>query len=348
MKQAVLGFIRRILLLALLAVSVAGFGAWKYFCNWLDAPMMIPEAGIQYKLESGRSLGHLVRDFEAKGILIHPKALLLFARVSKKTKIRAGKYQVERGTTPRLLLDVLNRGDVIAYSVTLIEGWTFRQAVSVLSEREHLKSRLQGLTEAEQLAELDLPITHLEGWFFPDTYQFIDGATDVDILRRAYTKMNKTLAELWSGRQENLPYGSAYDALIMASIVERETGAPWEREKIAGVFVKRLGVGMRLQTDPTEIYGLGIEYEGNLTRADLKQATPYNTYVIKGLPPTPIALSGRDAIYASLHPVVTNDVYFVAKGDGTHVFSSTLDAHNRAVHQYQLKRRKDYRSSLSN
>lgn len=342
---------RRFLKYALLIILITGFvtciTAWKMASDWLSEPLAsIPEGGMEYQLESGDSLGHLVRDLTSRNVLKYPKVLLLYARITKKTVVKAGDYQIKAGISPVQLLEVFNRGDVISYSATLIEGWTFQQAVLALSEKRHLKSLLVGRPPSEQLALLNLPIQHAEGWFFPDTYQYISGASDVDILRRAYQKMKKTIDALWVNREQNLPYKTPYEALIMASIVERETGAAWEREKIAGVFVKRLGIGMRLQTDPTVIYGMGAGYRGNLTRKDLKKRTPYNTYVIKGLPPTPIALPGRESVYASLHPVLENALYFVAKGDGTHVFSKTLEAHNHAVRQYQLKRRKDYRSSL--
>lgn len=339
-------FIKSVLLLGLLGCVAAGLGAWKLGSDWLESPLALPKSGMVYSLQPGSSLGHLARDLEAQGVLRYPELLLLYARVTKKTAVKAGDYQIEAGVTPAQLLDIFNRGSVISYSVTLIEGWTFQQAVLALSEKKYLKSQLMGRTAAEQLTLLDLPIKHLEGWFFPDTYQYTRGASDVDVLRRAYQKMRETLDEHWVNRAQSLPYKSPYEALVMASIVERETGAAWEREKIAGVFVKRLNIGMRLQTDPTVIYGMGKDYKGNLTRANLRASTIYNTYVIKGLPPTPIALPGGDAIYASLHPALGNDLYFVAKGDGTHVFSASLEAHNRAVRQYQLKRRKDYRSSL--
>lgn len=340
-------FLKYTLLIILIVGFVACIATWKIASDWLAAPLAsLPESGMEYQLESGGSLGYLVRDLTSRNVLKYPKVLLLYARITKKTLVKAGDYQIKAGISPIQLLEVFNKGAVISYSVTLIEGWTFQQAVLALSEKKHLKSFLAGRTSSEQLALLGLPIQHTEGWFFPDTYQYINGASDVDILRRAYQKMKKTIDALWVNRAQNLPYKTPYEALIMASIVERETGAAWEREKIAGVFVKRLGIGMRLQTDPAVIYGMGANYKGNLTRKDLKKRTAYNTYVIKGLPPTPIALPGHDSIYASLHPTLENALYFVAKGDGTHVFSGSIEAHNRAVRQYQLKRRKDYRSSL--
>lgn len=345
MGRLALGLLRKLLWLGALAALAAGFGAYQYFTQWLHAPMALDSSGMAYELKRGRSLSHVVEELGAKGVLKHPRILLYFARLTDQVQVRAGEYEIASGTSPVQLLEQLNRGEVVEYSVTLIEGWTFAQAVEALSEAPRLQSQLQGKTQEEQLALLGLPIEHPEGWFFPDTYHYISGASDVDVLRRSYQVMRQTLDELWAGRAPDLPYKSPYDALIMASIVERETGAAWERQKIAGVFVRRLERGMRLQTDPTVIYGMGSNYQGRISRADLRRPTPYNTYVIDGLPPTPIALPGRESIYASLHPEPGSAIYFVARGDGTHSFSATLDEHNEAVRRYQLRRSQDYRST---
>lgn len=340
---------RRILLglLLLVVLSLAALlGAWRYFQGWLDTPLALPDAGYHYQLQTGKSLGHLAHDLAAREYLKHGKWLVYFARWQNQTRVQAGEYYLQPGLTPRELLQKLNRGEVVLYQVTLVEGWTFRQALRTIHAHEAVQSELAGLSEADMLAALELPIEHPEGWFFPDTYHFTRGTTDIELLRRAWQQMQQVLLPLWESRSENLPYSSPYEVLIMASIIERETGAPWEREKVAGVFVRRLQQGMRLQTDPTVIYGMGEKFQGRITRADLQQPTPYNTYVITGLPVTPIALPGRASIAAALNPEVGSALYFVARGDGTTQFSDTLEQHNRAVRQYQLKRRQDYRSTL--
>jgi UPF0755 protein len=243
------------------------------------------------------------------------------------------------------LLDKLNRGDVILHQVTLVEGWSFRQIMAALDEQAELTHLLKNKSASERLQQLNLPISALEGWFYPDTYIFSKGTSDLEILLQAYKKMRQTLDELWQTREADLPYRNDYEALIMASIVEKETGSAAERDRIAGVFVRRLRLGMRLQTDPTVIYGMGDAYVGKIGSRDLRRATDYNTYVIPGLPPTPIASPGRASLMAALHPDKSKALYFVAKGDGTSEFSDTLSEHQRAVTRYQLQRRSDYRSA---
>lgn len=243
------------------------------------------------------------------------------------------------------MIGLWKRGEVVQYSLTLVEGWNFRQLRSALQNQPKLQQTLDGLSDAEIMAHIGAPELHPEGRFFPDTYRFTRGTSDADLLRRAYARLEQVLEEEWQQRSEGLPYQNAYQALVMASIIEKETGVPEERGEIAGVFVRRLARGMLLQTDPTVIYGMGERYKGRITRTDLRTPTPYNTYTNAGLPPTPIAMVGREAIHAALHPADGTSLYFVARGDGSHVFSDTLDQHNRAVREYQLKRRADYRSS---
>jgi UPF0755 protein len=235
--------------------------------------------------------------------------------------------------------DVLGRitsGQVVQHPVTLVEGWTFRQAINAIDAQGRYSGALSGLTDEELMAELGYPGEYPEGRLFPDTYRFPRDTPRLAVLRRAFERMEQVLAEEWESRSDGLPLDTPYEALILASIIEKETGAAWERPEIAGVFVRRLRKGMRLQTDPTVIYGMGERYEGRIRRADLREATPYNTYVIDGLPPTPIALPGRAAINAALNPADGDSLYFVSRGDGTHVFSATLDEHNRAVRRYIL------------
>ncbi|WP_111640834.1 endolytic transglycosylase MltG [Marinimicrobium alkaliphilum] len=331
--------------LTLCAIIVALAGV-AYVWRWVDRPLNLPAEGMTYELAQGRSLHHLARDLGGEGVLDHPRLLIEYARLMGVERVQAGEYRFGADTSPRQLLDKLAQGDVVLHTVTLVEGWTFQQALTAMHALPSIRPLLAGLDEDEQLALLDLDIEHPEGWFFPDTYRFARGTTDVDILRRAHRQMRGFVDEFWDERAGGLPYDNAYEALIMASIIERETGAPWERQDIAGVFVRRLEQGMRLQTDPTVIYGMGEDYQGRITRADLRRPTPYNTYTIRGLPPTPIALPGRDALWAALNPSEGTALYFVARGDGTHVFSDTLEDHNRAVNRYQRQRREGYRSTL--
>jgi len=232
--------------------------------------------------------------------------------------------------------------------VTLVEGLTFKNFLETLSKQEKIDIALTDKSFAEIKNFLKLDIEHPEGWFYPDTYQYVSGISDADILLQAHKRMQRVLAEEWEKRAKDLPYKTAYEALIMASIIEKETGVAYERPEIAGVFVRRLQKGMRLQTDPTIIYGLGDSYKGNIRRKHLRQPTPYNTYVINGLPPTPIAMPARAAINAALNPAPGKTLFFVAKGDGSHQFSETLAQHNKAVQKYQIKNRvKEYRSAPS-
>ncbi len=329
-------------MLLTLLVSAAGLG---YGYHWLHSPMPLPPEGRVYDLPAGQSLGHLSARLHSEGVLKHPRLLRLYARLTDRTHAQAGEYRLQSNTSPLEMLRMLNRGDTVLHQVTLVEGWTFKQALEALHSEATIVPSLKGLSFEEQLQRLELDIEHPEGWFFPDSYRYSRGTTDVELLRKAHRRMVDLLAELWEQRDVGLPYDSPYEALIMASIVERETGAPWERDEIAGVFVRRLQKGMRLQTDPTVIYGMGERYQGRITRQDLRTPTPYNTYTNHGLPPTPIALPGKDALRASLNPLPGESLFFVARGDGTHVFSETLEEHNRAVREYQLQRRADYRST---
>ena len=318
---------------------------WFNFQSWLTTPLIIPADGYYYDLGNGKSISHLTKDLANKKILTHPSWLGWYARYYQKEKIHTGEYFFQVGITPLQLLEKLNNGDVVLHQVTFLEGWTFRQIIAALNEQPELTHQLAHKTTTEQLAILNLPISHPEGWFYPDTYTFTKGATDAEVLTQAYKRMRKTLNEMWAAKADNLPYNSDYQALIMASIVEKETGSAGEREQIAGVFVRRLQQGMRLQTDPTVIYGMGDGYKGKISRADLKKPNPYNTYVINGLPPTPIATPSEASLYAALHPATGKALYFVAKGDGTSEFSATLAEHQRAVTRYQLRRSSDYRST---
>ena len=316
------------------AAAIAG-GLWWYS----GQPLALGTNSVDFTVTPGSSMRSAAR--QAASVLpVHADLLVLLARLSgRDTQIKAGSYEIENGITPQGLIDKLTRGDVTMQELAIPEGWTFRQFRAALDAHAGVTHLTRGLDDAAVLARLALADgpAHPEGWFFPDTYLFAKGAKDVDILRRAHRAMKKRLAGEWERRAPNVPYASAYEALIMASIVEKETGQAKERPQIAGVFVNRLRRGMLLQTDPTIIYGLGVSFDGNLRKRDLTTDGPYNTYTRGGLPPTPIALPGLAAIQAALKPARTDALFFVARGDGTHEFSATLEAHNRAVNKYQRR-----------
>ena len=321
----------------------------KVFLSYLDTPMNISSQGIMYEVKKGGSMGLSIRELASQGVLERPRWLLAYARLSGKGhRIIAGEYHLENPLTPRALLELLASGAVIHYSVTIPEGWNVWQVLQQLHQQEKLIQKIDNQDSANLAKYLDLQLSqsHPECLFFPDTYHYQKGMSDLDILEIAHKKMVLVLAQEWQQREKGLPLISSYEALILASIVEKETGVGSERAKIAGVFTRRMQKKMRLQTDPTVIYGLGSNYQGNITRKHLKQYTPYNTYRIKRLPPTPIAMPGREAIHAALHPADGTALYFVAKGDGSHYFSSSIEEHNRAVSRYQRRgRAKNYRSA---
>lgn len=292
-------------------------------------------------VEPGMSLQTIAYLLVDKKWLSHPHYLVFEGRRSGlANSIKAGEYLIEPGTTPAQLLDILVEGKVLQYSLTLLEGWSVKQVMQAIESSPHLRQSLQ-VTEPKVLMQaLGYPDEMPEGMFFPDTYYFPKGTSDIEFLKRAYRTMQDILQEEWAARDSGLPYQSAYEALIMASIIEKETAVPDEYQIIAGVFVRRLQLRMKLQTDPTVIYAMGENYDGNIRRRDLSIDSPYNTYRYRGLPPTPIAIPGRAAIHAALHPAPGKSLYFVAKGDGSHYFSETLQEHNRAVAQYQLNKNK--------
>lgn len=330
----------------LLMAAVLGIGAGYELRQRWEQPLAITAEGYPLTVAGGETLRGLAQRLERDGIYPYPWLLRIYGRWSGlDQQIKRGEYLVPQGTTALALLQLLQEGKVISYQVTLPEGITLARALQILAQQPKLERVLEGIDDA-RLLQLTGGYPGAEGLFFPDSYQYEQGASDWDIVLRAYAAMQKVLQEEWSGRAQELPYSDPYQALIMASIVERETGLPAERGEIAGVFVRRLQKNMRLQTDPTVIYGLGSEYQGNLRRVHLRDdSNPYNTYRHKGLPPTPIALPGREAIHAALHPKAGETLYFVARGDGGHQFSRTLAEHERAVRKYQLNRRDDYRST---
>ncbi|MFJ7286427.1 endolytic transglycosylase MltG [Pseudomonas sp. NPDC099000] len=327
-----------------LAGLCLGASAWKIHTA-LEQPLNITQEEL-LEVPKGTTPTRTFYRLEADGVIKDAFWLRVYWRFNLAGQpLHKGEYRMQPGMTVAGLIDLWKRGDIVQYSLTLVEGWNFHQVRSALAKDEKLEQTLNGLSDSEVMARLGHTGIFPEGRFFPDTYRFVRGMTDVEVLKKAYDRLDEVLAKEWEQRAADVPYTEPYQALIMASLVEKETGVPQERGQIAGVFVRRMAMGMMLQTDPTVIYGLGDRYSGKLTRAHLKEATPYNTYMITGLPPTPIAMVGREAIHAALNPVAGNSLYFVARGDGSHVFSDDLDAHNNAVREFQLKRRADYRSS---
>jgi UPF0755 protein len=328
----------------ILAGLILGFSAWKVN-SALEQNLHISQEQL-LDVPTGTNPNRMFYRMESQGLLDDAFWLRLYWRFNMAgVPLHTGEYRMTPGMTVRDLFEVWRRGDVVQYSLTLVEGWNFRQVRSALAKHEKIKQTLDGLSDAEVMDKLGHPGVFPEGRFFPDTYRFVRGMSDVEFLQQAYARLDEVLAKEWAERPADLPYRDPYQALIMASLVEKETGVPQERGQIAGVFVRRMRIGMLLQTDPTVIYGMGERYNGKITRADLREPTPYNTYTNAGLPPTPIAMVGREAIHAALNPTPGSSLYFVARGDGSHIFSDDLDAHNSAVREYQIKRRADYRSS---
>lgn len=337
-----------LVVLVIIAVPLTGFWVAGYLHRPLpmnEPVTVIVDPGVTYSgmLHTMKERGLLGRGINEPLRWGAARLYALFTGVD--AHMFVGEYRLTPGDGLITLLDKVDRGDVLQHTVTLVDGWTFKEWRSRLDGLADLKHATQGLSGQQIMARLGMPDHKPEGWFAPNTYFYTRGTSDLDVMRRALDRQRRILDDAWSERDNGLPYDSSYQALIMASIVEKETAVPNERGTIAGVFINRLRRGMRLQTDPTVIYGLGERYDGNLHRSDLRRRTPYNTYLISGLPPTPIAMPGKEAIQAALHPSDTEALYFVARGDGSHVFSNSLAAHQKAVRKYQLKRRSDYRST---
>ncbi|HSQ81539.1 MAG TPA: endolytic transglycosylase MltG [Casimicrobiaceae bacterium] len=318
-------------LLVLTAVAVAAT-AW----SWYRAPLPLPRSPYDFDVHPGASLSHVARSLHDDGALPHAAALVLLARIRHADRaIKAGSYEIERGITLSGLLAKLTEGDVLQTSVTIVEGSTFAQLREALGRNPDLAHTAAGLSDAELLSRIGATESDPEGLFFPDTYYMAIGSSDLALLKRAYRALHDRLAAAWTRRKEGLPLATPYQALVLASIVEKETGRSADRPLIASVFINRLKHGMRLQTDPTVIYGIGPGFDGNLTKRDLETDTAYNTYTRDGLPPTPIALPSQASIDAVVDPPDSEYLYFVARGDGTSEFSENLGTHNRAVSKYQ-------------
>ncbi len=322
------------LLALLLLLAVAGLLGWVW--AELNRPQTLPQPKV-ITVAPGSTPAAVAQRLQQEGLLRHPRLWRLYARLRGLDRhLKAGEYELSGTVTPIAILGLLNSGRTRQYSVTIPEGWTYRQMLEHLWAQPHLKRTLSETEAAGIMERLGMPGMKPEGWFLPETYFYSSGMTDLDILRRSHQAMKRLLSEAWETREENLPLKTPYEALILASIVEKETGAADERPMIAAVFINRLRRGMRLQTDPTVIYGMGDRYRGNIRKSDLRRDTPYNTYTRKGLPPTPIALPSASSIRAVLHPAETRALYFVASGGGRHHFSETYEEHRKAVIRYLL------------
>jgi UPF0755 protein len=316
--------------------SVAAVGGFQW---WTAQPITSADSPvIPFAIAQGSGVAGAAQQMATSGVPVNGFLFGVLARVSgKASQIKAGSYELKPATTPRRLLTQLVRGEYAQESLTIIEGWTFRQMRQAVDAAPNLKHETSRMSDKELLAKVapEAPYTTAEGLFFPDTYLFAKNSSDMQIFRQAHEMMMKRLKSAWEKREPNLPYADPYQALIMASLVEKETGQKSERAMIAGVFVNRLKTGMLLQTDPTVIYGMGPKYDGKIHKKDLETDTPYNTYTRAGLPPTPIALPGVESLAAALMPAKTEALYFVSRGDGTSHFSANLNEHNKAVNQYQ-------------
>jgi len=334
-------FFKTLFTLSLAGISVAIAVLVFKLLNFQHGSVNLPESQQVFQISPGSNIKSIAENLTRQEIIDDPWLFILLAKLKDvETRVRAGEYHIEAGQTPDDLLETFTTGKSIQYGFTVIEGWSFRQMMDALADDPVLVQTLNGLGDAEIMRLTGHPDQHPEGMFFPDTYRFPKGTSDVDFLRRAYELMQQHLEREWMQRDPDLPLNSSYEALILASIIEKETGVGFERPLIAGVFTQRLKRNMRLQTDPTIIYGLGSGFDGDIRFRDLKKDTPYNTYLHSGLTPTPIALPGLDSIRAALHPEPTKALYFVSRGDGTHHFSETLEQHNAAVKRFQLNQQK--------
>ncbi len=322
---------------AALMLGAVALAVWMVIFMIRPLPMASETIGLQ--IPAGASVRGIADQLVAAGVLTEPYSFLLTVKVTGSgSQLQAGDYALNTPLQVMSLIDILKHGTFDQFKLQLIEGKTFADFRQKLAQMPGIRHDTVMLSDSELMQQISGQAMHPEGWFFPDTY-FLDAqSSDADLYKRAYQKMAQHLSAAWEAREAGLPYRSMYEALVMASIVEKETGVEEERPQIAGVFINRLRKGMRLQTDPTVIYGMGTRYQGNITKKDLLTDTPYNTYTRSGLPPTPIALPGLASIQAALHPAKTNALYFVANGQGRHVFTSSLDAHNQAVRAYQLKK----------
>ena len=315
----------------LLLLLGAGVGAW-----WLWVPSTLAQQVAEVSIEPGTSPKEVAAAVARSGVAVNPTLLYWWFRLSGQSRqIRAGSYEWSGQASPWQILQKLVRGDASSGSVTLVEGWNIRQVREALRKADRLKADTAQLSDVQLMQTLERPGVHPEGRFFPDTYTYSKGSSDTAVLRRAMRAMDKHLAAAWTERNPKVPLQTPEQALILASIIEKETGKISDQPEISAVFHNRLILGMRLQTDPTVIYGMGTRFDGNIRKSDLTTDTPYNTYTREGLPPSPISMPGKEALHAALHPLASKALYFVSRGDGSSEFSATLEAHNRAVNKYQ-------------
>ncbi len=334
---------RGLLGLLLLALLLAGAWLWRDYQGWTQAPLAGPPAAATLEVARGSGYAQIIAQLHQAGVPAASARERLYWRLLGRelgvaNRLHAGEYALTPGLSPRALLQRMAAGQVVQHHFTIVDGWTFRQLRVALAAEAGLVQTLPGTSDADIARRLDIDGGKPEGWFLPETYAWVKGESDYDVLRRAHAAMRDALARAWATRSAQVKLADPYQVLILASIIEKETGLGSERAQIAGVFLRRLALDMRLQTDPTVIYGMGERYDGNIRRRDLETDTPWNTYTRAGLPPTPIALPGLPALQAATHPAPGDELYFVARGDGSHEFSPTLDAHNRAVRKYQLRR----------
>ncbi len=327
---------KRVLVRLAAACVVFALAATGAFAWWARHPLPLSGSPLEVIIQPNSSVASVGRQISRGGVGMDPRLFLLLARLTGKGgELKAGGYTFEQGATPLSVLEKIARGDVTHYVVTVIEGWEFRKMRAAIDASPALKHDTRGMSDADLMRAIGAPESAPEGLFFPDTYLFTRGSSDLELYKHAYRAMQRRLADAWAARASGLPYKSPYDALIMASIVEKETGQAADRSMIAAVFINRLRKNMLLQTDPTVIYGLGERFDGNLRKRDLQADTPYNTYTRSGLPPTPIALPSLASLAAAMTPAQSDALYFVARGDGSSQFSNSLPEHNRAVDQYQ-------------
>jgi len=321
-----------VLMLALLGAALFGVWAFRPITSAHEPP-------IEFEVRAGSGARSAMHQIAQAGVPVNPWLMEALARLTGQGgDLKAGYYELKSGTTPLALVGQLVRGEQAQAAVTIVEGWTFRQMREAIAAQPKLRHETKDLSDRELMRLIGAEDKHPEGWFFPDTYLYAKGSSDVAIYRKAHEQMRRRLDEIWATRDPSLPYKSPYEALIMASIIEKETGHSADRQQVAAVFINRLRRGMLLQTDPSVIYGIGERFDGNIRKRDLSTDTPYNTYTRAGLPPTPIALPGAEALAAAFNPAPTDALYFVSRGDGTSHFSRTLDEHNRAVDKYQRRR----------
>ncbi|KFC76285.1 endolytic transglycosylase MltG [Massilia sp. LC238] len=329
-----MAFIKKLLVTGVI-VSVAAVAGFSY---WAKSPLDTGGKAVEFSIAPGSGVGAAGQQMAKAGVPVNPQLFNILARVTGEAgRIKAGSYELKPDTSPRRLLTQLVRGEFAQEAITIVEGWTFSQMRAAIAAHERLRHDTVKLSDEELMQKVSSEYKTPEGLFFPDTYLFAKGSSELEIYKKAHQAMMKHLQSAWEGRDPSLPYKTPYEALTMASIIEKETGQKSERNMIAGVFVNRLRTGMMLQTDPTVIYGMGERYVGDIRKKDLQTDTPYNTYMRAGLPPTPIALPGIQSLHAALAPAKTEALYFVARGDGTSQFSDNLNDHNRAVNQYQRR-----------